>query len=77
MLDQPGILNCLDIDPVLDLVCLTYLWQSMAKIILKEVLKIVIVVVKSCCLIYVLALMVTVQLSFLVVTNAVVTINHC
>ena len=77
MLDQPGILNCLDINPVLDLVCLTYLWQSMVKIILKEVLKIVIVVVKSCCLIYVLALMVTVQLSFLVVTNAVVTINHC
>ena len=61
MVDQLGILNCLYIDPLVDLVCLTYLWQSMAKIILKEVLKIVIVVVKSCCLIYVLALMVTVQ----------------
>ena len=46
----------------------------MAEIILKEVAKIVIVIVKSC-FILVLAVMVTVQQSFSVVTNAVATVD--
>ena len=46
----------------------------MAEIILKEVAKIVIVIVKSC-FILVLAVMVTVQRSFSVVTNAVATFD--
>ena len=47
----------------------------MAKIILKEIAKIVIVVVKSYCGILVLAVMVTVRRSYSAVTNAVATIN--
>ena len=47
----------------------------MAKIILKEVAKIVIVVVESCCRILVLAVMVTVWRSFSAVTNPVATIS--
>ena len=43
----------------------------MVKIVLKEVAKVVIVVFKSCCYIWVLAVMVTVRQSFSAVTNVV------
>ena len=52
------------------------LWQSMAKIILKDVAKIVLVVVKSCCHIKVLTVMVTVQQSFSAFTNVVAMVNE-
>ena len=47
----------------------------MVKIVLKEVAKVVIVVFKSCCYIWVLAVMVTVRQSFSAVTNVVVMIS--
>ena len=48
----------------------------MVETILKEVAKIVVVIVKSCHIL-VLAVMVTIQRSFLVVTNAVATVSDC
>ena len=59
--------------PIADLICLTCLWQSMAKNILKEVAKVVIVVAAS----RLLVVMVTIQRSFLAVTNAVAMVNDC
>ena len=47
----------------------------MVKIILTEVAKTVVVVVKSCCIL-VLVVMVTFQGSFSAVTNAVATVSH-
>ena len=61
--------------PVLDLVSLSCLLQSKVKIFLKEVVKVVNVVCKSCCYIQVLAVMMTIQQKFLMVTIAVATIN--
>ena len=48
-MDHLGIPNRLYNISVVDLVCLTCPWQSMAKIILKEFAKSVSDVVKSCC----------------------------
>ena len=47
--DHHNIPNCLYSVSIVDLVCLICLWQSMAKIILEEVAKIVIVAVKRYC----------------------------
>ena len=48
----------------------------MVETILKEVAKIVVFIVKSCHIL-VLVVMVTIQRSFLVVTDAVATVNDC
>ena len=62
---------------VINLVCLTCLWQNMVKTILNEVASIVIVGVKSYCRILVLVVMVTVRQSFPAVTYVVAAVNGC
>ena len=75
--EQLSIPNWLYNVPVIDLVCLTCLWQRMTKIMFKKISKIVIVVVKSYCCILVFTVMVTVWRNYSAVTNAVARVNDC